>query len=224
MMFEVNMRLPCQKGCQRRTGRYGKSLAFELANAYGQNTTGTANRVAAPPAMADAYAAMIAKVPTLGVAPTIEFYDSLHGVGGLFIPGEWVIAIGVQDIEEIADRVLANQWSEVAEIATELARSRGLSTADTRRVMIAAGLGRCIAHELGHALIQRGWYHPFGRDAEAGADYFAGKLDAARGNDARLGELFFREIGCTGASCDHPSPDGRATAYLTGYVEQQRAA
>jgi hypothetical protein len=81
-----------------------------------------------------------------------------------------------------------------------------------------------MAHELGHAMIAQGWRNPFFPDAEAGADYYAGKLDAARRHDWRIGSLIFQHIGCVGRTCAHPTPAARRDAYQRGYGEQQRAA
>jgi len=80
---------------------------------------------------------------------------------------------------------------------------------------------RCIAHELGHAMISRGASNPYAPDDEAGADYYAGGFDAARNKNRDLGELFFHAIGCVGSSCTHPAPDVRAAAYRAGYVAQR---
>jgi len=160
---------------------------------------------------------MVAKVRALGTPPALEVYDDLHGVGGLFIPAHWVIAVGLKDITDVSDQILATRRDEVAFISNDLARTRGLRVDDLRRLLTVSGLVRCIAHELGHALIYRGWVNPFALDGEAGADYYAGQIDASRGTDWRLGEMFFRAIGCRGPTCDHPSPEGRSNAYVTGY-------
>lgn len=219
------MFLHCQKGCHRRGRRYSDGvLAFEGALASREGSSNTAHRVAAPPGMEKAYHEMVALVADFGQAPTLEFYDDLHGVGGLFIPDEWVIAIGVKDIEDIADSVLSARSVEVTRIATELSPRIGHSPNAVRNLMIAAGMGRCAAHELGHAVIFKGWINPFAPDGEAGADYYAGRFDAARGADRRLGEMFFRAIGCIGPTCDHPAPETRSKAYLVGYREQQQRA
>jgi hypothetical protein len=220
------MFLYCPKGCCRQSRRHGAdALAFETVGAWGESSAATARRVATPPEMQKAYSAMASKLRDFGRPPTLEFYDDLHGVGGLFIPGDWVIAIGRKDMADIVERVLSTRWAEVARVAQEVAAAKGFAITDVRKVMLGAAMGRCIAHELGHAAIHRGWHNPFAPDGEAGADYYAGRLDAARGNDWRLGEMFFRAIGCVGPSCSHPSPQGRSNAYVTGYREQtQRAA
>ena len=61
-----------------------------------------------------------------------------------------------------------------------------------------------------------------GADDEAGADFYAGKLDASMGRSRDLGAMFFFAIGCTGISCSHPAPELRASAYLAGHDAQQR--
>lgn len=217
------MFLHCPKGCHRRGQRLpGGVLAFQSGSAKGSGMSGTARLVAIPHGIETAYAEMVRLLENFGRAPSLEFYDYLHGVGGLFIPDDWVIAIGVKDIEDVADAVLSTRREEVSRIMNELSPGRGNAPNFVRKLLIASGMGRCVAHELGHAVIFRGWHHPFDPDGEAGADYYAGKFDAARGADWRLGEMFFRAIGCTGPTCDHPTPDGRSNAYLVGYREQSR--
>ncbi len=220
------MYLHCKKGCHRQGRRYpGGILAFESTFTKSGGATSTAHRVAAPPGMETAYHQMVALLPDFGRAPSLEFYDDLHGVGGLFMPADWAIAIGVKDIEGIADSVLNTRRSELTRIVVELFPSTWNLPRTVRNLTIAAGMGRCAAHELGHAVIYKGWNNPFAPDQEAGADYYAGRFDAARRADLRLGEMFFRAIGCTGPTCDHPTPDIRSRAYVMGYRDQsQRAA
>jgi len=198
-------------------------LLFEATVANGWPAQKVANRVSTPFGMANAYTDMVSKIPGFS-PPTLEFYDDLHGVGGLFLADQWVIAIGVRDMEEIADHVFATRWAEVVQIVAQLAREQGMVVRDVRQVMIGMGMERCISHELGHSLISCGWHNPFAPDQEAGADFYAGKLDAARGQSWRLGEMIFRAIGCTGPTCDHPTPDGRSQAYVAGYNEQSSSA
>lgn len=76
-----------------------------------------------------------------------------------------------------------------------------------------------MAHELGHAAIYRGAHNPYAPDGEAGADYYAGRLDAHRNMNTELGAMFFFSIGCIGDSCTHPEPNVRAAAYRRGYSD-----
>lgn len=215
----------CSRGCLRHSVRVSRtSLAFDAVAGRSARGQKTANRIATPSFAAHAYAEMVRQLRNFGRAPVLEFYETLHGVGGLFIADQWVIAVGLRDIQEIADRVLSNHWYEVAKIAQSLAARQNSVVKDVRSVMIGAGIGRCIAHELGHAVLYRGWRNPFHPDEEAGADYYAGRLDAARGTNWQLGEMFFRAIGCVGPTCNHPTPADRSNAYVTGYEEQLRAA
>lgn len=206
----------CPKGCRQHARRVGTSLALHEASGRGT----TAVRVATRPSMTAAYAQMLAQIPSLRPAPALEFYDDLHGVGGLFIPTAWVIAVGVKDMERLVDNLLATRHDEVVAIAHELAQASGTRPSSVRELLIGAAMGRCMSHELGHALIFRGWPNPYRPDEEAGADYYAGKLDAARGRDWRIGALFFAEIGCIGPTCTHPTPHERRNAYTYGYNEQ----
>ncbi|HVY31038.1 MAG TPA: hypothetical protein VHB79_30995 [Polyangiaceae bacterium] len=220
------MHISCPKGCTRRAWRIAPHvLAIEPAGLMRRGSASRATRIATPHGIGDAYAQMVSKVRHLGTAPALEVYDDLHGVGGLFIPDNWVIAVGLKDIADISDRILSTRHDDVAAIARDLARTKGPRVDDLRGLLIVSGMVRCVGHELGHALIHRGWVNPFSPDGEAGADYYAGQIDAARGTDWRLGEMFFRAIGCRGPTCSHPSPENRSTAYMTGYENMRfRAA
>lgn len=211
--------MSCPKGCNHATFRIpGGGLAFGSGGSYRG-----ARRVATPRGFAAAYADMCSRVPLLAPPPQLEFFDDLHDMGGLFIGGEWVVAVGLGDAKRIARRLLGVHGAALAEISKQLGFANGFSVKSVGDVILGAVVGRIMAHELGHALIFRGWENPFGADGEAGADYYAARLDAARGKDWRLGQVIFHSIGCTGASCTHPSPDGRASAYAHGYRVQQAA-
>lgn len=170
--------------------------------------------------MGQAYADMVSKVRIRFSAPQLEFYDDLRGVGGLFIADAWSIAVGQKDIEAIVDRLLATRYKDVAQVVYQLGQAKGVNVSAVRTVLLDSAMARCIAHELGHALIHVGCHNPYAPDGEAGADYYAGRLDAARGIDWQLGEMFFRAIGCVGPTCTHPSPQGRSSAYCDGFNEQ----
>lgn len=219
------MHLHCPKGCLRRSRCLSDgSRVIESIDTAGNPAQDVARGVRTPSAISRAYGQMTSRVRSLEHAPKLEFYDNLHGVGGLFIPDQWVIAVGVQDIGEIADRLLAERGPEIEQIANELGMAKRVRVTDARQLVVVAGTCRCIAHELGHAILFRGEVNPFYPDEEAGADYYAGKIDAARRTDWRLGEMFFSAIGCRGPSCSHPSPEERAGAYLAGYREQMPGA
>jgi hypothetical protein len=142
----------------------------------------------------------------------------------MFSGNDWVILVGVGDMLHAAGNVLAH-WYPAAE-AVCMAGSRGHrpSRPALLQFVMAAATVRCMAHEFGHALIASGMANPYEPDGEAGADYYAGRLDAARGRSRQLGEMFFWSIGCVGLSCTHPRPDVRAAAYGAGYGVQLVAA
>lgn len=139
--------------------------------------------------------------------PSLVFVDSLGGAGGLFL-GD-LILVGVADAEGIARRVLprvvprARFWEALPPL-----------------VMVVTE--KIIAHELGHALDAEGLLDAPFRDPEARADYAAGWLDKVRGRDRGLGRAIFKAIGCEGLLCTHPSPAGRAHAYVTGRQQASR--
>jgi hypothetical protein len=167
---------------------------------------------------------MVSRIPGLARPPELEFYDDLHGVGGLFIADQWVIAVGQADMERIVENLIATRPTDVARVVQDIAAAQGAPINSVRKVLLGGAMGRCIAHELGHALIFRGYVNPYAPDEEAGADHYAGRLDAARGKGGRLGEMFFRAIGCVGPTCHHPSPQGRVVAYSSGYHAQVQSA
>ncbi len=213
----------CQKGCSRWVARSRIGAAFHGAGPFGMAETLTAVRVAAPSAIADEYVATVSATALASNQPTLEFYDTLHGVGGIFSGPDWAILVGVKDMQDIAASVLAS-WPQ--DLITLFVAGRGVwpTAAALSRFAFEAAVRRCIAHELGHALIYRGAENPFEPDDEAGADFYAGRLDAALGRTCELGQMFFWSIGCRGPSCTHPSPDVRAAAYAAGYEQQLAAA
>lgn len=217
--------LHCSKGCSRRVARYTNgTLAFQAHDVWGFPQTKQANLVPPPSGMQKAFSDMIACTTLRSHPPALEFYDNLHGAGGMFVPDQWVIMVGLRDMREIAADV-AQRWpDELINLYAGGYGGRRASTPQLVEYSITAATGRCIAHEIGHAMIYKGYWNPYDPDQEAGADYYAGKLDAARGRSRALGKMFFFSIGCVGPSCDHPSPSVRAAAYDAGYDEQRRAA
>jgi hypothetical protein len=216
----------CPMGCERDVTRFATGAAsFKRCGCNGFAEQKVSVRVQPPPGMAEEYAAMTQLTPLAQSPPAVEFYSDLHGVGGIFSGNDWGILVGVGDMLRAADKVLAN-WYPAAEAVCMGAGSRGQrpSRPALFQFVMAAATVRCMAHELGHALITSGMANPYEPDGEAGADYYAGRLDAARGRNRQLGEMFFWSIGCVGPSCVHPRPDVRAAAYGAGYGVQLVAA
>jgi hypothetical protein len=174
--------------------------------------------------MADEYAAITQLTPLARTPPAVEFYSDLHDVGGMFSSNDWVILVGVGDMLRIASKVLASWYRAAEAVCMAVNRGQRPSRPTLLQFVMGAATVRCMAHELGHALIASGMVNPYAPDPEAGADYYAGRLDAARGRNRQLGEMFFWSIGCIGPSCTHPRPDVRAGAYAAGYGLQLLAA
>jgi hypothetical protein len=214
------MFLQCTTGCQQRVARFHDGrVAFHGVGVHGFADQKSAARVAAPQGLAEEYAAMIRRTALHANPPSLEFYDDLQDVGGMFVGIEWLILIGVRDMLRLAGKVL-RQWSpQVAAIYGARTgihpTAEGLHAIAVRTVAV-----RCMAHELGHALIFAGAANPCEPDGEAGADYYAGRFDAAGGRSPQLGALLFWSIGCAGDVCDHPSPNIRAAAYRAGFDAQ----
>lgn len=183
----------------------------------------SARQVPAIPAFERAYREMADAVASVRV-PRLKFYDDLHDMGGLFVAADWVICLGIADMYRIADGVIASNRLLVEREVRKMATRAGVPTPDLRNVVFGAAAGRCLGHELGHALLSLGYSNPYDPDEEAGADYYAGKFDSVRGKSPELGAAFFAEIGCTGSRCTHPAPLKRAQAYLRGHRDQSRNA
>jgi hypothetical protein len=213
------MFLNCAKGRQRGITKLHNGIAFHRVGAHGFAEQRSAIRVADPPGTADEYATMIQRTPLRDHPPGLEFYDDLEDVGGMFVGPDWVIMLGLGDMQRLTCKVL-RQWSpQVAAIYR--ARSGAPPSAEALYAFAAHSVTlRCLAHELGHALIVAGAANPFAPDGEAGADYYAGRFDAEMGRSPELGALFFLSVGCTGHACNHPSPSIRATAHRAGFDAQ----
>lgn len=213
---------PCRKGCRDRAVRVGLKglMTGSLLTGLHQIT----RKLSIPPEIARSYRDMTAAIGAFSEAPTLELHDTVHGVGGFFIPDQWAIIVGLEDQRVIARHLRTNHWSEAVRL-TRLAMPGHVvvTEADVVRVTDRAAILRCVAHELGHAIRHVGFRDRFPADEEAGADYWAGRLSAVANLDGRFGEFFFHAIGCTGASCTHPAPMERARAFATGYREQRAA-
>lgn len=209
--------MSCVKGCVHSVVRDGAGRLGFRAGADGH----FARLLDAPKEWRQAYADMVARL-SLPSAPTLEFFDTLHGVGGMFIPGDWAIAIGIADAKAITELLFTQHAAELVAYAKSLGAQRQVTVAHPYNVILGGVVGRIMAHELGHAVLFCGGVNPEG-DEEAGADYYAARIDAARGKDEGLGVAIFHSIGCTGSSCTHPSPEVRAGAYVHGYRDQRAA-
>lgn len=214
----------CVKGCKRGAIRSSAGTVLFLGpNHVGHDEQKTAVRVQISDALRKNFATMV-QFTELKHAPVLEFYNGLHGVGGMFLADQWAILIGVQDQQQIA-RQLVSRWPE--ELKRIYAGANGGQIPTIAGLLIwttNAAIRRCMAHELGHALIAAGYQNPYPLDEEAAADHYAGKLDAVRGMNPDLGRMFFHTIGCIGPACGHPEPMERAEAYQRGYDEQRLAA
>lgn len=178
-----------------------------------------ANLVATPSHVRREFDAIVAQ--TALKPPTFEIYDSLRGVGGIFIADQWAIIVGMDDMRQIAAAMQRNWPGPLAALlASAIGRRPRLE--EIAEWLVWEATSRCIAHEVGHALIYRGLGNPYHPDQEAGADYYAGRLDCARGNNLEIGKMFFQTIGCVGDLCTHPDPANRAAAYTAGYLAQAR--
>jgi hypothetical protein len=215
--------LTCPKGCLRPVSRFHNgALSFQGFGPSGVQLN-ESRRVSVPAAMRADYQRMIACTGFSSNPPVLEFHDDLHDVGGIFDAQHWAIFVGIKDMQRFAAEVLRRWSTRVAEIWAMGHAGAKLDSAGLFVFATEVAMRRCIAHELGHAIIFRGARNPYAPDGEAGADYYAGRLDAARGYNAELGAMFFHVIGCVGPSCTHPDPDSRAAAYQAGYVRQQNA-
>lgn len=212
---------PCQKGCVRDATRFTNgTMWFQTPNRSGARDQKAAYQVAVPSELQQDYRKMVG-MTRLHSAPTLEFYNDLHGVGGLFLPAAWAILVGVRDMEDIATRMLQQFGDKVLRVYLSNPGASYPSYDMLFAYVRDAASRRCMAHELGHAIISKGAPNPYAPDGEAGADYYAGRLEAAAGNRSReLGEIFFWSIGCTGPSCTHPAPPVRAQAYGGGFHSQ----
>jgi hypothetical protein len=174
--------------------------------------------------MLEEYRALVRATSMRDSPPALEFYDDLHGVGGMFVVDDWMIMIGVRDMQNVAADLLQRWRKQLTDLYMVGHGGQWPTPAELHAFAVEVATRRCMAHEIGHALISSGAPNPYKPDEEAGADYYAGRLDAIRGNDKSLGMMFFFSIGCVGVSCAHPTPNDRAAAYTAGYDEQKRAA
>jgi hypothetical protein len=173
-------------------------------------------RVQAPhPELVNAYHAMLNLFPQLPVRPRLEFVRSLRGRGGLFT--ERLIVVGVRDALDIAEQVWHQDRDWVIRRVAYVHGGQQFDAARSFRFLFVFVAGRIIAHEFGHALRHYlDVWTPYPFDEEATADFWAGVLDRLRRKDRELGKAVFFAIGCEGEGCRHPSPHGRAHAYLEG--------
>ena len=211
----------CPKGCARRVARYTNGIiSFTGLSGYGAPVNKQAMPIVVPTSMRSDFDDMVGRTVLSSSPPSLEFFDDLHGAGGMFVPGDWAILIGMKDQRDIALNVVSTWPRQVAALYARSNAGMRPTPANLLDFATDAAIRRCMAHEIGHALLASGLPNPFAPDEEAGADYYAGRFDAARAKNRALGEMFFYSIGCTGPSCTHPEPAMRAEAYRTGYDEQ----
>jgi hypothetical protein len=124
----------------------------------------------------------------------------------------------------VAEGWIALSYPRVCTFAREVSRSRAFERfTDESWRLVAKYL---LAHEVGH-LIRRTLSESDSvlgqfRHHELVADAAAGWLGASDGDDPRLGAFIATQLGCTIPGCDHPTPEERSHAYLTGHVASSR--
>lgn len=200
------------KICFRRTAHWEVSESSVILR-IGKKTT-RLERTRVPAAIGKAFKEMV-WLSGLACSPRLEFVRSLLGYGGAYLVG--LILLGVEDAREIAQNIWTKHKDFLTRRMLELCGKKKSQRCQPGRLFQAAVQGRVLAHELGHAMRNfLGTSTPFDNE-EAAADYLAGKLDALRGENWRVGRVIFYSIGCEGLFCTHPTPCGRAHAYVTGY-------
>lgn len=193
--------------------RAGKAFqSGKILKVHGGLASKAYRRTPVPAAMAAAYYEMVSVVPELSYVPQLIAVEDAGGAGGLYLTGGGPIVVGHRDVLGLALRYVRTF------VAADL-----LVPMEVIEWAYALVYGRIVAHELGHALDESGFYAPFSHP-EARADYLAGMIDAARGKDRTLGARLFWGIGCAGPACTHPPHDMRAEAYLRGYRDQVSAS
>lgn len=162
------------------------------------------------------------RASALSCPPHLEFVESLRGAGGVYYDS--LILIGMQDSKQIAEGIWCTYEEWVTQKLRYLCALYGCRGCDPQQFLVIAVQGRILAHEMGHAMRELGGaWTPFDNE-EAAADFLAGVLDALRGRDVELGKVIFYSIGCEEFWCTHPSPCGRAHAYVSGYEYGRRVA
>lgn len=205
---------PVVRTCFRRTAHWkvsGSSVILRI----GKKTI-RLERTRVPAVIRKTFKEMV-WLSGLACAPRMEFVRSLGGFGGAYLAG--LILVGVEDARELAQNIWAKHKDFLKRRMLALCGKKKSQRCQPGRLFQAAVQGRMLAHELGHAM--RDFVEtptPFDNE-EAAADYLAGKLDALRGEDWRRGRLIFYSIGCEGLFCTHPTPCGRAHAYVSGYED-----
>lgn len=152
--------------------------------------------------------------------PTLFAVESAAGAGGFHVPG--LVAVGLQDLERLADAlVAAGGYRFLTEARAQWYRRHDPARLITAADRLRAAAEHLIHHELGHALAHQGGWSRQGPAEEAQADQIAGILAARVGSRPDLGRAFFRAIGCHRAPfCSHPSADDRVRAFDAGYQRE----
>lgn len=215
----------CPKGCLRRIARHSDgAITFLGVSSDGAEEQKLARLIPTPPRLQAEFDDAAGRTGLRSEVAELGVYDDLHGAGGMFDAGPWVVLVGARDVEAVG-RIVVERWAN--ELATLYANGNGGAQAAPEELLayaVEAAMRRYVAHEIGHALIAMGNPNPYQPDEEAGADYYAGKLDAGRGRSRALGEVIFHSIGCADPSCGHPSPTARVAAYGAGYDAQSHAS
>jgi hypothetical protein len=216
----------CPRGCVRRIARHSDgAITFSLDyTADGAAEQKLSRLIPAPARVRVEFDEAVGRAGLRNEVTDLEVYDDLHGARGMFDAGPWVVLLGSRDVYAVG-RTVAERWAK--ELTTLYANGNGGARASPEELLayaVEAATRRYIAHEIGHALIAMGNPNPYQPDEEAGADYYAGKLDGGRGRSRALGEVIFHSIGCADPSCGHPSSSTRVRAYGAGYDAQKHAS
>jgi hypothetical protein len=161
-------------------------------------------------------------VPTVNLrcVPNLVTLDHANGAGGFYVDG--VIAFGLADLEDLADRMV-NYFVTVdpqEEWRLRVFEPHRLITAEDR---LTAATTALLAHELGHAVGAQWRVSKFGVPEEVQADELAGQMAGALCTRSELDRAFFHAIGCTSPiGCTHPHPDARVRAYDRGRAISDR--
>jgi hypothetical protein len=162
----------------------------------------------------------LAPTVNLRCLPHLVPLEHAAGAGGFYAGG--VIAFGLADLEDLADR-MANYFATVdpqEEWRLRAFEPHRLITAQDR---LTAAMTALLAHELGHAVGAQWQVSKFGVPEEVQADELAGQMAGALCTRSELDRAFFHAIGCTSPrGCTHPHPEARVQAYDRGRTISDR--
>jgi hypothetical protein len=143
---------------------------------------------------------------------------SAPDIGSFFVPG-WIV-IDMAQMRGIAANLIRRFSDVILVEALRIRRPSHPLELDMAEAALRLVTMETVAHEVGHALVHAEGNWTGYTNSEDAADYLAGRLDDARKINRGLGEAFFAEIGCIGASCHHSSSSGRVAAYARGREDQ----